>query len=168
MSCFNLPLPLIGQAESADITDTHLISEAYVNNNTKLFTEAPIYEKLSKEINQTDTTQPNEAMLLTIYSLTSRFRTLGLKTTLETLREYTKKVLERKEQERKRKEESFEILPKYGHTFGTEGRTFTVDAAVGEELYSVLLAFQGLPKSEVEELIRKKIEELELKRIKIE
>lgn len=161
MSC-PLNIPILNQAESAGITDTHLISDAYRNNHNKLFTEAPIYKKLSEEINQTDTSLPDEAMLLTIYSLTSSFNRSGIDPTLNNLREYAKRILERKNQERKRKEESFEILPKYGHTFGTEGREFTVDAAVGEELYSVLLAFQGLPKSEVEELIRKKIEELSL------
>lgn len=169
MSSCRIPSPIEVSANNVGITERALIFEAYKANNEKAFTDAPIYTRLTEEINQELTGSTfNEALLLTIYSLTNRFKVIYKDSTLENLRRYRERIERENEEKKKQLEQRVNVRPVYKTEFGEGENKLILNDAQGQELYKVLLALEGTNKQEhfqklaVELDPLQKIEELQL------
>ena len=150
MSSCRISPPVEQSANNVGITERALIFEAYKANNEKAFTDAPIYTRLTEEINQEPTKSTfNEALLLTIYSLTNRFKVLySNNPTLENLRNYRGTIEKENEEKKKQLEQRVNVRPVYKTEFGEGENKLILNDAQGQELYKVLLALEGTNKQE--------------------
>jgi len=150
MSSCRISPPVEQSANNVGITERALIFEAYKANNEKAFIDAPIYTRLTEEINQEPTKSTfNEALLLTIYSLTNRFKVLySNNPTLENLRKYRGTIEKENEEKKKQLEQRVNVRPVYKTEFGEGENKLVLNDAQGQELYKVLLALEGTNKQE--------------------